>query len=135
MMPQSVFWQPEDLQLPLIQTHMHIAPFLLIKILLKMNMLKAYKQWVTNMALTKCATKAIWLRRLLRYLHFKEISLMTIFSNNQNIIAMLNSTKFLNRKKHIDIEYHFIRDKILQSKSKFLIVLRRTWWPIFLLNP
>jgi hypothetical protein len=62
------------------------------------------------MALSKVATKAIWLRKLLEHLGFVYKNLTTLFGDNQSSFALAANPKFHDRSKHKDIQYyHFIR--------------------------
>jgi hypothetical protein len=70
------------------------------------------------MALTKCTTEAIWLRRLLNDLKFPITSPTTILCDNQSAIAMLDTNKFHKRTKHIDIQYHFVREQLSAQQIK-----------------
>ena len=70
------------------------------------------------MALTKCTTKAIWLHRLLNDLKFPITSPTTILCDNQSAIAMLDTNKFHNQTKHIEIPYHFVREQLLAQQIK-----------------
>jgi hypothetical protein len=40
------------------------------------------------MALSKIATKDIWLRQILQNLGFSQVDLTTFYSNSQNVIAL-----------------------------------------------
>ena len=41
------------------------------------------------------------------------INLMTIFEDNQSMIAMKKNPQFYGRAKHIDIKFHFIREQVM----------------------
>ena len=56
--------------------------------------------------------EAIWLRSLLADLNFIQEEPTIIHEDNQGAIAMSNNPKFHARTQHIDIKYHFIRDKV-----------------------
>ena len=56
--------------------------------------------------------EAIWLRSLLADLNFIQEEPTIIHEDNQGAIAMSKKPKFHARTKHIDIKYHFIRDKV-----------------------
>ena len=66
------------------------------------------------MALTHASKEAIWLRRFLRELdfEFQEQEPTLIFEDNQSAIALAKNPVHHARSKHIDIQYHFIRDKV-----------------------
>ena len=70
------------------------------------------------MALTQAAKEAIWLQRLLFDLgarkHAGEVG--NIYINNQGELALAKNPEFHARTKHIDIQYHFIREHVDSGK-------------------
>lgn len=66
------------------------------------------------MALSTCASEAIWLRKLLKDLTFSKRT-TTIYYENQSAISLVDTTKFHNRTKHIYIRYHFIKVNAIDS--------------------
>jgi hypothetical protein len=68
------------------------------------------------MALSKATTEAIWIRKLLSKIGFPQTTPTKIYSNNQSAIALTANPKFHSRSKHIDTQYHFIRDQILAQQ-------------------
>lgn len=64
------------------------------------------------MALTQAAKEAIWLRRLLAELGFRTQEPTIIHEDNQSAIALAKNPVYHARSKHIDIQHHFIRDKV-----------------------
>ena len=63
--------------------------------------------------------EAVWLRALLADLKFIQDAPTVIEEDNQGAIALSKNPKFLGRTKHVDIRYHFIRDKV-ESKEILL---------------
>ena len=67
------------------------------------------------MAQTQASKKAIWLTRLL-----SEIDVgfglpsnpVLIKADNQGAIALTEDPRFHSRTKHIDIQWHFVRDQV-----------------------
>ena len=45
-------------------------------------------------------------------------SLTIIFSNNMSSIAMTKNPIFHNRTKHIELKFHFIREKVEKRKKE-----------------
>ena len=74
------------------------------------------------MALTHATKEAIWLRTLLSELSFMQRSATIIHEDNQSSIALARNPVHHARTKHIDIQYHFIREKV-DSKEIELIYL------------
>ncbi len=65
------------------------------------------------MALAASVQEALYLRQLLKSLA-PEIPCdsILIYEDNQGTIALANNPVNLQRAKHIDIRYHFIRDEV-----------------------
>ena len=70
------------------------------------------------MALTQAAKETIWLRQLMSELGFQTtIRKPTIvYEDNQSAIALAKNPVYHARTKHIDVQYHFIRNKV-ESKE------------------
>ena len=66
------------------------------------------------MGITQAVKEVLWLRTLFRELgalqHGKEIS--TIYSDSQGAIALAQNPGFHARSKHIDIQFHFVREHV-----------------------
>ena len=60
--------------------------------------------------------EAIWLRRLLSELGFQQTEPTKIYEDNRGAIELAKNPKFHNRTKHIDIAYHFTREKVLSGE-------------------
>ena len=70
-------------------------------------------------ALSQATQEAVWLRHLLTDLGYSMNSPTTVFEDNQGAIELSKNAKFHNRTKHIDVAYHFVRERI---HSKDIIV-------------
>ncbi len=66
-------------------------------------------------ALTAATKKAMWLRALLKDLGQEQKGPTTIYEDNKSAITLANNPINHQRTKHIDVQFHFIREKI---KSK-----------------
>lgn len=64
------------------------------------------------MGTTPAVQEALVQRQLLCDLHLKQEQPTIIFEDNQGCIAMSNNPVMLKRTKHIDVRYHFIREKV-----------------------
>jgi hypothetical protein len=64
------------------------------------------------MAGTQTIKEAIWLRRLLKDLGDEQTSPTVINMDNQSAIKLAQNPVFHARTKHIDMRYHFIREKV-----------------------
>ena len=61
-------------------------------------------------AATACACQAIWLKKLLEELQFKEDKPTLIYCDNSSAIKLSKNPVLHGRSKHIDVKYHFLRD-------------------------
>jgi hypothetical protein len=64
------------------------------------------------MALTAAIQEAIFLRQLLDSMGVKQLEPTMIFEDNQACIALSKNSLVNARSKHIDIKYHFNREKV-----------------------
>jgi hypothetical protein len=64
------------------------------------------------MALTAATKEAIWLRHLLKDLGYEQEGPTTIHEDNQGTIAIAQNPCNHERTKHIDIQYHFTRERL-----------------------
>ena len=63
-------------------------------------------------ALSSATQEDVWLRRLLENIGLKQKKPSLIYENNQGAIELSKNPKFHNRTKHIDVSFHFIREKV-----------------------
>jgi hypothetical protein len=63
------------------------------------------------------AKKTIWLRNLIIQLTYdvEYSQTMMIYENNQNVIVLIKNSQFHTRIKHIDIQTHFIKEKMIEK--------------------
>ena len=70
------------------------------------------------MAMTQASKEIIWLQVLLEELgaltHIKQMS--TLYGDNQGALALARNPEYHARTKHIDIQYHFVRELVLAEK-------------------
>lgn len=64
------------------------------------------------MAATTTACQAIWLANLMKELTGHHIMFITLYVDNKLAIALMKNPVFHGRRKHIDIRYHFIRERV-----------------------
>ena len=66
------------------------------------------------MAVTQATKEAIWLRRLLAEIDVAvtQEGATLIYQDNQSTIALAKNPVHHARSKHIDIQYHFVREKV-----------------------
>ena len=68
------------------------------------------------MALLLAAKESIWIQQLLSELEYSAINGNVIYCDNQGAIALANNPEYHARTKHIDIQYHFIRECVQNGK-------------------
>ena len=64
------------------------------------------------MSLYSATQEAIWLRLLLKDLNYTDQEVTTIYQDNQGCIALAKNPVYHARTKHIDIKFHFLREKV-----------------------
>lgn len=73
-------------------------------------------------AAATAAKEAVWLRKLLKDLGRMGDDPIVLFLDNQSAIRLVKNPEFHKRTKHIDIKYHFIREKVDQGDLTFKYV-------------
>lgn len=71
-------------------------------------------------ALTNATCEAIWLRRILADLEEAQSGATCINCDNQSAIKLAHNPVYHARTKHVELQYHFVREKI-ESKEIGLI--------------
>ncbi len=64
------------------------------------------------MATSQCTKEAIWLRKLMADVGLVQDGATTIMCDNQGCIALAKNPTHHSRTKHIDIQHHFIQEKL-----------------------
>lgn len=68
------------------------------------------------MAMSDAAGEAMYLRQLLKDLGYRQRGPTTLHEDNQGAIAMGENSTSSGRTKHIDVRYHYTREKIEKKK-------------------
>ena len=74
---------------------------------------------------TQATKEAVWLRQLLSELSsVGESSLPStiIYSDNQGAIALAKNPQFHGRSKHIDIQHHYVRERVVDGTVELLYI-------------
>ncbi|KAJ4790150.1 polyprotein [Rhynchospora pubera] len=73
-------------------------------------------------SLALACTEVMWLENLLKELHISLIATPTLWCDNIGATFLASNPSFHARTKHIEIDYHFVRERILtgQLMAKFL---------------
>ena len=66
-------------------------------------------------AMSVAAQEAIWLRLLLNEIGYKQNDPSLILSDNQSTISLAKNPVFHQRTKHVEIQAHFIKEKVLDD--------------------
>ena len=67
-------------------------------------------------AMCESAQEAVWLRRLLGDIGFTQNAPTVVFEDNQGAISLSANPKDHTRTKHIDIKYHYVREKVAEKQ-------------------
>jgi hypothetical protein len=67
------------------------------------------------MAINEACKQAVWLKGLFAELCGYD-SCIKLFCNSQSAIYLTKDQMFHERKKHIDIKYHYVRDVVARGK-------------------
>ncbi|KAG0563116.1 hypothetical protein M758_8G005100 [Ceratodon purpureus] len=68
------------------------------------------------MATSQSTEEAIWLRKLFCDVGCVQVDATTIMCDNQGCIALAKNPTHHSRTKHIDVQHHFIREKLESSE-------------------
>ena len=63
-------------------------------------------------------TELYWIRMLFKELGISIASTLTFWCDNISVIALVSNSMFLARTKHVEIDYHFIREKVCNCDVK-----------------
>lgn len=66
-------------------------------------------------AMSNAASEITWVVRLLQELNVENLQPVTLHSDNQSTIYIAKNPVFHDRTKHIEIDCHFTRDKVLEG--------------------
>lgn len=65
-------------------------------------------------AATSSTCQAIWLRKILKELHFKQEGPTIIYCDNNSAIKLSKNHVLHGRSKHIDVKYHYLRERTME---------------------
>ena len=71
-------------------------------------------------SLSYATQEVIWMRKLLSDIGYKISEPTVVYEDNQGAMEIAKNPKFHNRTKHIDIAYHFIRERIASNEVKVI---------------
>ena len=67
------------------------------------------------MAATHASKETVWFQRLCSEIGFKQQA-VRIYCDNQSAIFLAKNPAYHSRTKHIDVQYHFVRDMVESMK-------------------
>ena len=67
------------------------------------------------MAACEATTEAMWLRGFLSDLGYQQERPTVIFGDNEGAVALTKNDRYHARTKHIDIRFHYIRERVKES--------------------
>lgn len=73
------------------------------------------------MAAAAAVKEALWLRKLMSALQQDPVT-VTIKADNQSAIKLLKNPVFSMRSKHIDVIYHFARERVARKEVSFTYI-------------
>ncbi|KAH7839971.1 hypothetical protein Vadar_010790 [Vaccinium darrowii] len=73
-------------------------------------------------ALAQCTTDIVWLHQLLTELQVASHTPYVLWCDNSSAIALAHNPVFHARTKHIEVDYHFIREKVVDKLVQVLHV-------------
>ena len=73
-------------------------------------------------AMTTTTSKLVWLKQLLQDFDVQVSKLTLLFCDNQAAINIASNPTFHERTKHIEIDCHFVRDKVANGLIKLMPV-------------
>ena len=73
-------------------------------------------------AVANAAAECIWLRQLLRELHTPILKATVAFCDNVSVVYLSANPVNHKRTKHIELDVHFVREKVAVGQCKVLHV-------------
>jgi hypothetical protein len=70
------------------------------------------------MAAASAVQEAVHLRLLMKTLGFEQIGATLVYEDNQGAIAMSVNPVMHKRSKHIDVRFHFLRERVASGEVK-----------------
>jgi hypothetical protein len=70
------------------------------------------------MAATQTCKKAIWMKKLMEELGHKQGKIL-LYCDSQSALHIARNPAFHSRTKHIDVQYHFVREVVEDESVDF----------------
>ena len=81
----------------------------------KQSTVSKYSSEAEYRAMASAASEVTWLVRLLTELGIDKLTPITLYCDNQSAVHIARNPVFHERTKHIDIDCHFTRDKVMEG--------------------
>ncbi|RDX64646.1 Copia protein, partial [Mucuna pruriens] len=82
----------------------------------KQNTVARSSAEVEYRAMTSATCELIWVKQLIQELKFADVQPMKLYCDNQAAIHIASNPVFHERTKHIEIDCHFVREKLLTKE-------------------
>ncbi|BAT89033.1 hypothetical protein VIGAN_05270400 [Vigna angularis var. angularis] len=66
--------------------------------------------------MTSLTCELIWVKQFLQEVKFCDIHTMKMYCDNQAVLHIASNPVFYERTKHIEIDCHFVREKLLTKE-------------------
>ena len=70
--------------------------------------------------MSSATCEAVWLRRILEDIGEKQIEPTKVHCDNQSAVKLAHNPVYHARTKHIELQHHFIREKIESKEIKLI---------------
>ena len=87
------------------------------------------------MALTAATQEVMFLRQLLQEMGHEQTAPTKMYDDNQGSLALCRSRMTTTRTKHIDVRYHFCREKVESGDVEVLYCPTEDMWADVLTKP
>lgn len=77
-------------------------------------------------AAAAAAKEAMWLRKLVSNIEGTSLNTTTLYVDNQSAIKLARNPEFHKRSKHIDVRYHYLRERVSEGDIHVMYVPTET---------
>ena len=90
----------------------------------RQNTIALFSCEIEYMTASEATKKTLWMRRLLKEFDYFESQTVIIQVDNKSAIALTENSMHHDKTKHIEIRYHFIREKVIEEliRLKFVFI-------------
>jgi predicted membrane protein len=84
--------------------------------------------------LTSATCEVVWLQRIVADVEEEKNGPTCINCDNQSVIKLAHNPIYHARSKHIELQHHFVREKIESKEIGLIFVIQMIMWLIYLPN-